>query len=309
MEVQGPGLLSYAQEQQGALLLGGLVALAYLATHRRGLKAAGVGLMTVPAWQALLGVLPDLALPFAGNPVPFEPLTFTQESSRFAGPAVRILGPLGAGFLMWAIGREPRLVLRPRMSRLAAHLRATGIPLGDGEGAGIRLGLAAFPLLALTNLLLLWATAGLSNSDESRLDANITLYHVVLIAAVAAVSEELLYRGLVQTGLWRLGRRQFPTTSLVAAIVLQATLFGFAHAGYQNLQHFVFATLFGLFAGIVAWRFGIWAAITLHFLIDLYSFGLNLPWLWPLLGLALLAMLALTWRTTARSLHAGRLVA
>lgn len=307
MEVQG--LLTAVQEQQAAYLLALLVAAAHFAVRRNGWQALGVGLMTVPAWRVLLGVLPDLALPFVGNPVPFRPLDTQQQSARYIGPALRILGPLGAGFLLWARGRDPDLWRHLSVRRLAGHLRATGIPLGAGEGSSARLGLAAFPALASANFLLLWLTAGLSNSDESRLDDHITLYHVVTISAVAAVGEELLYRGLLQTGLWHLLKRWHSGGAMAVAIVLQAALFGFAHAGYQNLQHFLFAALFGLLSGVVAWRFGLWTALVLHFLIDVYAFGLNLDWFRPVLGVLLLGLGVYTGIVVARSIRARRVVA
>ncbi|MEA3190203.1 MAG: Type prenyl endopeptidase Rce1-like [Thermoplasmata archaeon] len=307
MEVQG--LLTAVQEHQAAFVLGLAVALAHFAVRRNGWQAAGVGLMTVPAWQTLLAVLPDLALPFVGSPVPFRPLDTQQQSSRYIVPALRVLGPLGAGFLLWARGRDPGLWRHLSARRLAGHLRATGVPLGAGEAPSARLGLAAFPVLALANLALLWLTAGLSNSDESRLDANITLYHVLMISAVAAVGEELLYRGLVQTGLWHALKRIHAGGAMAVAITLQAALFGFAHAGYQNLQHFLFAALFGLLSGVVAWRFGLWAAIMLHFLIDLYAFGLGLDELRPFLGALLLGLAGFTALAVARSARARRVVA
>jgi hypothetical protein len=48
----------------------------------------------------------------------------------------------------------------------------------------------------------------------------------------------------------------------------------------------------------VAWRFGIWAAIVLHTVVDLFAFFAEVadrePWLWAVINAAFLANLALS---------------
>jgi membrane protease YdiL (CAAX protease family) len=87
------------------------------------------------------------------------------------------------------------------------------------------------------------------------------------------------------------------------AVLLQAVVFGFAHGGYGTWSHVIIAGLFGLVSGTVAWRFGIWAALALHFLVDLFAFGAdassNVPWLWQAIVWGFLANCALTFGYTA----------
>ena len=294
------GLLTGREVFGYGWLLGAVTgALAFFAL-RNGWKAAGLAMMTVPAWRTLLDVLPDLALPFVGG-VTFTAIPVRGLSDQYTGSILFHLAPIVAGFLLWSLGDSPDLLRRPSATGLAAVLRRAGVPLGKGEARSLGWGLAGFPLLALANYILLLATSNptLQNSNESDLWANMTPFHAVAIAAAAAFGEELLYRGVILVGLAALARMAFvrvaeparSTAAFLVAIVLQAALFGFAHAGYANLQHLLFAVLFGALSGLVAWRFGLWTAIALHFLNNLFVFGLDIraPWAFPaLLGLFLL---------------------
>jgi membrane protease YdiL (CAAX protease family) len=69
---------------------------------------------------------------------------------------------------------------------------------------------------------------------------------LALVAALAGVGEELLFRGVLQTilGWW---------TTEVVGVVIASLLFGLAHA--LSKTYFLMATLIGLFLGSMTWYF------------------------------------------------------
>jgi membrane protease YdiL (CAAX protease family) len=265
--------LGYAQEHLIAWTLALLAGLLCRATGHSRWRAAGLGLMTVPLWLTFIGILESIAPLVQGGTVLGAASTF-DLSNQFISAILGNLGYLGAGFLLWATeGHLERATLRGIARELGQVL-----PMGRGEGASAAVGLAVVPLLGAANILLALATQGikaLHNGDDSAYFTNMTLYHAVLLSAAAAVGEELLFRGLLQglllRGLRGLGR--WP--GAVLAMVLQSIFFGFAHAGYGNFAHVLFPAMFGLLAGFLAWRFGLWSAIVLHFLADFYIFGVE----------------------------------
>ncbi|HEX2066099.1 MAG TPA: hypothetical protein VHI93_04730, partial [Candidatus Thermoplasmatota archaeon] len=199
-----------------AFLVGFLVLLAQ--RHRGGAgnrwAAAGVGMMTVPAWSALLATAPDIARTFCaqgnlnlvivpGQVVP--PESRYDLSGNYIGSLLGHLGYVGAGALLLWRGRDPPGWRAPSVARIAAALRGL-VPMGQGEGRSFVLGVALFPALALANVLLslLTAGSGVRTGDDSRVFDNITLTQVLLLALAAGVGEELTYRGVMQQGLKRL---------------------------------------------------------------------------------------------------------
>lgn len=265
---------------------------AVLGARRIGpLRGLGLGLMTVPVWETLLGIIDSFGPLLQGGLVLRAYSTY-QLSGLYSYKLVSDLGYLGAGFLLFA-GGPKFLAETPRT--LARKLVALGFPMGGrSEGHAAFIGLLGFPLLLLGTVGVNLLTQGLDvlrQSDESSVFANMTLYHAVLISLAAAFGEELLYRGLVQTAL----ARRMP---ILLAIAVQAVFFGFAHSGYATWIHVLLPTLFGVVAGVAAWRFGIWSAIVLHLVVDLYAFfaeaAANQPWLWTVLNIAFLANILLS---------------
>ena len=275
---------------------------------RRGLgpvRALGAGLMTVPVTDTLLGIVESFGPLLRGGIVLASYSTY-QLSRLYSYKLLADLGYLGVGFLLYAGG--PRF-LRETPRTLARRLAQAGLPMGNrGEGRSAFVGLLAFPLLLIGTLAVNVLTAGfesLRQSDESSVFANMTLYHALLISAAAAFGEELLYRGLMQTALARAFGAHRPGLTAAAravavggAIVLQAVVFGFAHSGYATWIHVLLPTLFGLVAGFAAWRFGLWSAIVLHFVVDVFAFtaevGARHPSAFVALNLLFYANLALT---------------
>lgn len=78
---------------------------------------------------------------------------------------------------------------------------------------------------------------------------------IISLALVAGVTEEILFRGILQkwVGVWG-----------------QAILFGLSHAGYDTILNVLVPLLIGLgFGYIYRWRRNLWTVITAHFLYDL----------------------------------------
>lgn len=281
-----PTWMFYAVPWALALLI------AAIATPRIGtLRGLGLGLMTVPLTDTAMGIVESFGPLLQGGFV-LKAYTTTQLSRIYSYKLLSDLGYLGVGFLLFAGGRT---WFKQTPRTLAAKLVGLGFPMGRrSEGASAFIGILGFPLLLLGTLGVGIATAGfqsLRQSDESSVFANMTVYHAVLISLAAAFGEELVYRGFLQTVL---GRRM----PMVAAVLLQAVFFGFAHSGYATWIHVLMPTLFGIVAGLVAWRFGIWAAIVLHAVVDLYAFFAEVadrePWMWALINAAFVANVALS---------------
>lgn len=267
------------------------------ATRAHPLKAAGLGLMTVPVWTAIWGFIHSI--PALQDPDSFIPPRSTYRlSSTYIRTILIDIGYLGAGFLMWTHQHG-----FPRSIRdIATRLRGAGLQWGHGEGRSALLGWAWFPVLLggtiALDIFVRGQAPALINGDESRVWENMTVYHAIIISAAAAFTEELVYRALLLIAIWQgLARLGMPRRwALAGAVVLQALVFGAAHGGYGTIYHVIGPTIFGLVAGWVAVRFGIWAAIILHFLVDIYAFGIhaaqNAPWFRPFLVALLLVNIA-----------------
>lgn len=281
-----PTWMFYAVPWAIALLIAGVAA------PRIGfLRGLGLGLMTVPLTDTLMGIIDSFGPLLQGGFI-LRAYTTTQLSRIYSYKLLSDLGYLGAGFLLFAGGSR---LFDETPRTLAAKMASLGFPMGHrSEGASAFIGILGFPLLLLGTLGVGIATAGfqsLRQSDETSVFANMTVYHAVLISLAAAFGEELVYRGFLQT---ILGRRM----PMVAAVLLQAIFFGFAHSGYATWIHVLMPTLFGIAAGLVAWRFGIWAAIVLHAVVDLFAFFAEVaarePWVWTLINGVFLANLVLS---------------
>ena len=275
-------------------VLGAATCAAGVAFRRPVHQAFGLGLMAVPLWETVWGILDSLVELFQGGFV-FRAFTRHELSSLYLYKFLEDLGYLFGGFLLYSSDGGLRSILRQTPRALASRLKAVGLPLGSrGEGASALLGLVVFPVLLVSTIvtnLLLSGVEELTQSNESSIYDNMTLYHAVLISLAAGFGEELLYRGLLMTAL----SRKMP---MVAAVLVQALVFGLAHGGYGTWIHVILPALFGLVAGLVAWRFGLWAAIALHVLVDLFAFGAdassNVPGLWDAIVWAFFANCVLT---------------
>lgn len=104
--------------------------------------------------------------------------------------------------------------------------------------------------------------AGLFSAEGPRVFFSQTTPAIaLLLAGVAAVAEEALFRGVLLKHLRRiLGSHP--------AVVLQALLFGLIHAGYGSPLHVAAATVFGLLLGYLALQDGLMPAMAVHFVVN-----------------------------------------
>ncbi|MBN2469360.1 MAG: CPBP family intramembrane metalloprotease [Anaerolineae bacterium] len=181
------------------------------------------------------------------TPEPEPPTPVHPDVLLKAGAALGVV-MLAAAFAWVNLARQENLLdaLRPD----------TAWQLGPGLAAG-----AAFAWGVWVLGRRLQAIRSIVRLLEEMLDLNaITFRHVLLFSLLAAVPEELLFRGAVQASL-----------GLVAA----AVIFGALHA--LTRFYFVYATIAGLFLGGLALLSGqLWLPIGAHFAIDFITFMLLL---------------------------------
>lgn len=290
-----------------------LTATAYGLGARPGLrKAVGMGLMLVLLWIAAWGFLNNIPALTSGDS--FLPARSTYRlSSTYIRSILIDVGYLGVGFVLWA-------GLPESLRDAAARLRSAGFRVARSERWDARAGWLVFPVfLAVTaaiNYLVYSQTPQLVNGDESQVWRNMTPYHAVMISAAAAFTEELVYRVLgLAVFAWLLRRiGASERGALWGGVVLQALLFAAAHGGYGTWAHVLLPLLFGLFTGVLVLFFGVWSAVVIHFLIDLYAFGNyaipDFPWLepvlWTLLAINVLHALLVAGRWALRRQRGGR---
>jgi uncharacterized protein len=99
----------------------------------------------------------------------------------------------------------------------------------------------------------------------------LSLPQIIVIALSAGVGEELLFRGWLQTSL--AGPPSASSLSdwrTLGAILAGAIAFGLAH--YISPAYFFFATLFGVYLGVLyCWSESLWVPIVAHGLYDLVA--------------------------------------
>ncbi len=325
MEAEGPGLTSLPASLPGQILAvvpplpgaewldftahrllswGGalLVAAILLARRRPWHQALGIALMATPLMFTFWNIIDSLEVLRDPNSRLF-PHSRYALSRIYAYKLLRDVGYVGAGFLLYASGGRLANLARATPRVIAARLAAAGFPTGNrSETDSLRAGLLLLPVFLLTAWavnVLLYSSAALANGDEASVWDNMTPYAAIMLSLAAGFGEEIVYRGVLQTGLIRVlpaGRG-----SLVAAILLQAVFFGFAHGGYGTWAHVLAPAMFGVVAGVMAARWGIWSAIALHVGVDIIAFSaytrFEFPWFAALVATALLANLvwSLVW--------------
>ena len=135
--------------------------------------------------------------------------------------------------------------------------------------AGLSKGLTralALSTALVVGVLLAWPTlssqAGLFSAEGPRVFFSNTTPGIALaLAGVAAIAEEVLFRGVLLAHL----RRKL---HVHVAVALQAILFGLIHAGYGSMLHVAAATAFGALMGYLAHRHGLLPAILVHFVVN-----------------------------------------
>ncbi|MFF4174067.1 CPBP family intramembrane glutamic endopeptidase [Streptomyces sp. NPDC001744] len=163
------------------------------------------------------------------------------------GP-VPVLGAVAAVAVYWLVMRRVARRSTPEIARSGAGREAL---LGGGIGLGFVL-VSALLITAFGGYSFSWAGDGLLP----------VLWSAVVVQAGAAVTEELLFRGLALQALERLwGSR--------AALVVTSLFFGVAHLGAPGASAWSGLAI-ALEAGVLLgaaflWRRSIWFVVGLHF--------------------------------------------
>lgn len=314
-----------------AFVLGAV--LAVLGRGRSGYawRAAGVALMSVPVWMVLLVTVDDMAKTFCAQgdlasilpPPPASAPSADHFLSQASDQLMRNVGYPVAGLLLWFHGRERLAPLAPlappappaplaspaSLARTWTQKLAELVPMGRrGAIASFRLGLAFMPLLIALNLALVWLTdLQIRAVDENAYFGNLHAVAALALAVAAGVGEEVVFRGVMQQGLKRvLGHIVRPRlVAMTIAVLLQAVVFAYSHAGYGNPTLLLFNAAFAVMAGFVVERWGLGCAIALHTLIDLYAFFAQVPapdaWFWGLMVIVTGAVAAAVWAQARRA--------
>ncbi|MBM3328149.1 MAG: CPBP family intramembrane metalloprotease [Calditrichaeota bacterium] len=116
-----------------------------------------------------------------------------------------------------------------------------------------------------------WAPADVKYSNA--VSTAIPWIYPLAISMMAALSEEFWFR------LWGVHFFKKWTHSTALGVIIPAFIWGFLHSVYPQQPGFVRGIevgLIGIVAGVVMLRFGIWATLTWHFVIDAIFIGLFL---------------------------------
>jgi membrane protease YdiL (CAAX protease family) len=240
-------------------------------------EAVGAALVAYPVARALVGAaavsdrLTRYTVLLPASAPDFERAILRDSALGF-------LLPLAGALLLWRkrAGGAPVRSARDALAGVARALEPAGL-----GGAPRRTLLDALAVLGVALLLLGASLAGqayavpfLVTGDESAYWQNLTPALLVGLSVAAGVSEELVWRGLLLRAL--LSRIPF-----WPALLLQAGLFGFIHAGYGNWAHVLGPALFGLLMGVVALRVSLLAAMAVHAGVDIAYLALAAPQLQP----------------------------
>lgn len=222
----------------------------------------GIALVATPLVALLLvGAISAPSLFDAGAAAPLTPDTLSQKAWLHLGlylalPLVGLALVLGAGGLLAAARRRliPAGDPRRQAARTLTATAACSTALVAVAGIGWTLGRA-------------YGGELLTGAGAAVVFSQTTPALALALAGVAAVAEEVLFRGVLLEQL----RRPFGGRW---ALVLQAALFGLIHAGYGSWVHVLAAAAFGIVAGLLATRRGLGAAVGTHFLVNVALLGL-----------------------------------
>lgn len=167
-----------------------------------------------------------------------------------------VVGGVVPALVAWAIlwyappdSPCPRIPLRP----LGQVARGAAFTLLVVAGVGLATGLVQGAFNASTAL-------------EAGLWSQVDPWMVLGLSMAAAVSEEILFRGVLYSAL-------VPWMGFVGGGLLQAAVFGFVHTGYGDPLYVVAAALFGLLQAYVSVRWGLLVAVMVHAQTNLVILG------------------------------------
>jgi membrane protease YdiL (CAAX protease family) len=215
-----------------------------------------------PAWHTLLLIAVMLFLSLLGAHSQHK---FSGHYGRNALYSLTMAFELALlGYVVWGVRRRG-----VKLRELAGGRWSS---VEDGM-LDVALGIAVYIATALLLYVLARAMGMLGNAPQTLREAKEKLDFVapqsglqlgwfIVLCAVAAVCEEIIFRGYFQRQFAALSR------SVAAGIVIQALLFGAAH-GYEGRKRMVMIAAYGVLLGVVAhWRKSLRPGIFAHFFQD-----------------------------------------
>jgi membrane protease YdiL (CAAX protease family) len=217
----------------------------------------------------LVGRPAGLSLLVFVNPSESSPIIqMTTDANRSLGLRMAVLVEGGLALLALALGWLFRVPFREQLPSSVADLPAVVL----------RSVVATLPLLAAFWWLLhaRWPAAQQLRQQVRQLVDELfhqaTLAQLALVAVLAGVGEELLFRGVIQSlaAQW---------TTPLAGLLIAGLIFGLCHA--LSRLYFVLATLVGLYFGWLFWYFDDVAAVMIaHALYDFIALVNLSRWRW-----------------------------
>lgn len=237
------------------------------------LRCTGFALIFAMLWRSIYLSFPDLLVIASGGAVTPPAATSALYRQFFVSVVWDFVYPILG--LMFFLHRVPGIHVPLHWGRqLEGLLRPFGAWVRRSWAADVAWGSVLFivDLIAAVILATILAAGATGDvGDDSAVFNLITVDQVFIIAIIAGVGEELLFRGILQSGLHRLVGTNFLATSIV--VLIQAVAFAIVHSGYADLDHVIVPFAFGIFAGYVFRYFGIIPVIMIHVQIDIFAFG------------------------------------
>lgn len=241
--------------------------------HWSLLRCTGFALIFAMLWRSIYLSFPDLLVIAAGGAVSPPAQTSALYRQFFVSVVWDFVYPILG--LMFFLHRVPGIHVPLTWGhQLENLLRPFGAWVRRSWATDVAWGSVLFivDLIAAVLLAIFLASGATSDvGDDSAFFNLITADQVFVIAIIAGVGEELVFRGILQSGLHRLIGTDFRATSIV--VLIQAVAFAIVHSGYADLDHVIVPFAFGIFIGYVFRYFGIIPAIMIHVQIDIFAFG------------------------------------
>ena len=118
------------------------------------------------------------------------------------------------------------------------------------------------PLMAALNTFSMFFSENVVAAESAEMIQDGFSKTVFIVAILGPMAEELVFRGIIYSGLRKSGR-------IIPAILLQAIMFGFMHMNFNQMSY---AIALGVFFGILTEITGsIWPSFFAHFLVNFTS--------------------------------------
>lgn len=238
---------------KAALWLGGILGVANFAMTLNSIPLLMSGFDTTKSMAAFLG----------------QPIIFGIIGALTGAMLIIIL--VGAGEMLYRSDHPSKLALHNMLSRRGYRTREFVQATFMGYiMVPVTIGFVVFYYI-IGKKIGFWAPANIEFSNT--VSTWIPWIYPLAISLGAAMNEEFWYR------LFGISFFQRLTKSKILAVVIPAFIWGFLHSNYPQTPGFargVEVGIIGIIAGVVMLRFGIWATLVWHFVVDAVWIGLAL---------------------------------